>query len=356
MSDWKQSSLCLCRNADVFVGCHCLHDRALQSRQGVEFYRPQAGAADLPLLTLCKMALQRRQRDPQTQILILHNAAALAGVSQAAGIGSAANVQAVEICSLDRIGHVDILLALAMGFDRVVLQQLSASDRAATQQQEIELAGAMGGKGRFDLFATSSGLQQVLAAVPETSGHWSLAHPGVAASRRDSARACASVLLPVAHQPLKLPVDAPYGAVQVNASACTMCQRCVWLCPTDALAIDEYKSELFFVESSCIQCGMCQSICPENALQLVPRMDPHPRAEVQQILHQAETLNCTSCGDPFAVKSMMERLLARIWGDRAVQAEEDAERSNTMCRSCRIQKVHDSRRPPVYQRRFERGT
>jgi len=302
------------------------------------------------------MALERRRRGPQTQVLILHNAGAQLDFGQAGWVGNAANVHAVEICALERIGHVDLLLALAMGFDRIVLQQLSAPERAELQQQEIELTRAMGGKDQLDLFASSSGFQQILAAVPETSGHWSRAHPGIAENRRACARACASVLLPVAHQPLNLPVDAPYGTVQLNASACTMCQSCVWLCPTDALAIDDHKNELVFVESSCIQCGMCQSICPENALQLVPRIDPHPRAGMQKALHQAETFDCTSCGKPFAVKSMMERLLARIWGERGVQAADDVEPPNKMCRSCRIRKTQGGRRSRVYQRRYERGT
>jgi len=270
-------------------------------------------------------------------------------VSQAEGADCTARVQTVEICALDRIGHVDLLLALAMGFDHVLLQKLPAPDTMAIQHQEVELARAMGGNGRLDLFGSVQRLAEILQDLPKITGPWQFEAPVVAANRRATAQACAAALLPSALAPVPLPADAPYGAVQLDASACTMCQSCVWLCPTDALSIGEQKSELIFVESSCIQCGMCRSICPEDALQLKPRLDPLPRADARKILHKAEPFHCTSCGEPFAAKSMMDRLLARIWGGRGVQASDEVMQLIPLCSACRIQEIQEPRhnRQPV---------
>jgi len=322
----------------------------------VDLYQPQVGWAELPLLSICQTALKRRKTAAQTQILILHDTMGEMAVSQAEDADCTARVHTVEVCALDRIGHVDVLLALAMGFDHVLLQKLVAPDTMAIQHQETEMVRAMGGNGRLDLFGSVHRLAEILQALPEITGSWRHETAVVVASRRATARACAAVLLPTALAPVPLPADAPYGTVQLDASACTMCQSCVWLCPTDALSISEQKSELLFVESSCIQCGMCRSICPEDALQLKPRLDPFARADTRKVLHKAEPFHCTSCGEPFAVKSMMDRLLARIWGGRGVQASEEVLQLIPLCSACRAQENQQPRhrrQPDAVQLRSE---
>ncbi len=349
MSNWNRSGLCLCRTVEMAGSGCCLHASKHKRTNVVDLYRPQVGRAELPLLPTCQTALERRKTASQTQVLILHDSMGEMAVSQAEDSGSAARVHTVEVCALDRIGHVDLLLALAMGFDHVLLQKLPAPDTMAIQHQEVELARAMGGNGRLDLFGSVHRLAEILLALPEITGPWRHETPVVAANRRATARACAAVLLPTVLAPVPLPADAPYGTVQLDASACTMCQSCVWLCPTDALSIGEQKSELVFVESSCIQCGMCRSICPEDALQLKSRLDLLPRADARKILHKAEPFHCTSCGEPFAVKSMMDRLLARIWGGRGVQASDEVLQLIPLCRACRTQEIQKPRhrRQPV---------
>jgi ferredoxin len=68
-----------------------------------------------------------------------------------------------------------------------------------------------------------------------------------------------------------LPAGAPFGAVQIDPDACTLCMKCVPVCPETALIGDPARKRLAFVEASCIQCGGCVRICPEEAVTLQPR-------------------------------------------------------------------------------------
>lgn len=68
-----------------------------------------------------------------------------------------------------------------------------------------------------------------------------------------------------------LPEGSPFGALEVDANACTLCMKCVRVCPETALIGDTDGKQLGFVETSCIQCGSCVEICPERAITLRPR-------------------------------------------------------------------------------------
>ena len=346
MSVWKRSGLCLCRSDDLAGAGQCLHSESRQRSSISGLRRIAAGEPDFPFMTLCQRALKRRLKGTRAQTLILHDRSGACGVSKAEADSKEVWAKAVEVCSLDRISHVDILLVLAMGFDRVLLQQLTAEDSAALQAHEINVARAMGGAGRLDLFASTEQLQSGLAAVPATAGPWQTAAPASTTSRPSTARACAAVLLPDDHEPVPLPIDAPYGTVQLNASACNMCQSCVWLCPTDALSVGGGSSELLFVESSCIQCGMCKSICPKDALHLDPRHVSPANVDTQRSLHRATSAACNSCGDPFTVKPVLDRLLNQFRGGKRVLSKADAQRLSRLCSSCRareIKKLRDKR-------------
>ena len=339
MSIWKRSGLCLCRSDDLASGGHCLHSETRQLSSIFGFSRSVAGEADFPLLNLCQRALKRRLKGTRAQILILHDGSGADEVNKAEVNSRGIWAQAVEVCSLEHISHVDILLALAMGFDRVLLQKQMSIELAAMQGHEIELARAMGGEGRLSSFASIDQLQSMLAAVPSNAGPWPTEPPTITANRPSTARACAAVLLPNGHVPIPLPIDAPYGTVQLNASACNMCQNCVWLCPTDALTVGEGASELHFVESSCIQCGMCKSICPKDALHLDTRLVSSPSADERQSLHRAMPANCKSCGDSFTAKPALDRLLNQFQDGERVLSKMDAQWLSRLCSSCRVRGI-----------------
>ena len=66
------------------------------------------------------------------------------------------------------------------------------------------------------------------------------------------------------------PQGAPFGAVVVDATACTLCQACTGVCPTGALIDNPETPMLRFTESACVQCGLCAATCPEDAITLEP--------------------------------------------------------------------------------------
>ena len=51
----------------------------------------------------------------------------------------------------------------------------------------------------------------------------------------------------------------------VDASSCISCDRCVEICPADAI---EYTADgkAFIDQTKCTQCGKCLLVCPEDAI------------------------------------------------------------------------------------------
>src|SRR5690606_37469443 len=68
-----------------------------------------------------------------------------------------------------------------------------------------------------------------------------------------------------------LPAGAPFGQIEVNKQACTLCMSCSQVCPTRALSDAGDKPQLSFTEDLCVQCGLCATACPEDAITLEAR-------------------------------------------------------------------------------------
>jgi ferredoxin len=51
----------------------------------------------------------------------------------------------------------------------------------------------------------------------------------------------------------------------VESAACISCDRCVEVCPVDAI---EYTSDgkAFIDQTKCTQCGKCLLVCPKDAI------------------------------------------------------------------------------------------
>ena len=67
---------------------------------------------------------------------------------------------------------------------------------------------------------------------------------------------------------------------RISAARCTGCQKCVEICPTQALAQVDGKAELSFPER-CTFCALCEDLCPENAISLpflIVFAEPNPSA------------------------------------------------------------------------------
>ncbi len=134
-----------------------------------------------------------------------------------------------------------------------------------------------------------------------------------------------------------LGTGAPFGTADVDAKACTLCHACVGACPGKALQPGgEGSPQLFFIEENCLQCGLCTRTCPEDAIWITPRLlfDAQARRQ-KRMLHEEAPFLCTSCGKPFATRSVIETMLQKLQGHAMFQSER-ARRRLTLCEECRV--------------------
>ncbi|MFP3873635.1 MAG: 4Fe-4S binding protein [Thiohalophilus sp.] len=135
---------------------------------------------------------------------------------------------------------------------------------------------------------------------------------------------------------LPLPDQAPFGEVQVDAGACTLCMACTGVCPTGALLAGNERPQLKFIENNCVQCGLCEQTCPESAITRRQRylFDGEARG-ARRLLYEEAPFHCVECGKPFATRQMIEHMRDKLTGhwmfdnDRAL-------RRLSMCEDCRI--------------------
>lgn len=136
-----------------------------------------------------------------------------------------------------------------------------------------------------------------------------------------------------------LPAGAPFGTIEVDREACTLCMTCVGICPVNALEAGGEQPQLNFIEANCVQCGLCESACPEAAIDLKPRLlFDHEQARSRRILNEEQPFGCISCGKPFATVKMIETMLARLAGHWMFQDERSRARLK-MCEDCRVRDV-----------------
>lgn len=128
---------------------------------------------------------------------------------------------------------------------------------------------------------------------------------------------------------------APYGRVEVNKEACTLCMSCDSLCPKGAITGGGDTPVLYFVEADCVQCGLCKTGCPENAIQLSPRyLYDRKESSKQQILNEEIIFSCITCGKPFATEKMITTIMEKL-KDHAM-FQEGRIRHLQMCEDCRV--------------------
>jgi ferredoxin len=136
---------------------------------------------------------------------------------------------------------------------------------------------------------------------------------------------------------IALPEGAPFGAVEVDAKACTLCLACVSACPTGALLDDPERPMLRFVEDACVQCGLCKATCPEKVITLKPQLDFRAATLPARVLNEQEPFCCIRCGKPFGVKSTIDRVVAALadkhWMYQGADRRLD---SIKMCADCRV--------------------
>jgi len=140
---------------------------------------------------------------------------------------------------------------------------------------------------------------------------------------------------PVPQREIALPVGAPFGTIDVNRDACTMCLACVGACPEGAILDNQQAPQLSFIETKCVQCGICAATCPENAIALTPRLSLAPEARQPRVINEAVVVNCISCGKPLGTEKMLAGMLARLAG-HSMYASPGALDRLKMCADCRV--------------------
>jgi ferredoxin len=139
-----------------------------------------------------------------------------------------------------------------------------------------------------------------------------------------------------------LPAGAPFGGLDHNVDACTLCLACVSACPTHALTDNTEKPMLRFTESLCVQCGLCAATCPEDAIGLVPQLDFRAWDNPRRLLKEEEPFHCIACAKPFGTKSTIERVVRKLQDQHWMfsgPAGQDRVRVLMMCEDCRVEAV-----------------
>ena len=145
---------------------------------------------------------------------------------------------------------------------------------------------------------------------------------------------------PAKKSPIELPLGAPFGALAINKSTCTLCKACVGACPESALIDATETPALRFIERNCVQCGLCVNTCPENAIALVPRLVIGKEAKEAVTLNEAEPFNCVRCGKPFGTRQMVDNMLGKLGGHSMFAG---GTRRLEMCGDCRVVDMMENR-------------
>ncbi|MGR3502517.1 4Fe-4S binding protein, partial [Pseudaestuariivita sp.] len=294
-----------------------------------------APPVDLTMRRVQTLAKAYRDAGGKTARLLVHDAhgGEMIALSARHGDGLPANVIPLQLDALNAFGHAEALAARAAGFAEVIWLASPKTDRDALEAQ-VALTRALSGADAVHVIDTPD--PDAMSAALFGSNFAEITHTPVRpmGTRRQITRQAVKALHPEAES-LPLPAGAPYGAVLVNKSACTLCLSCVSLCPSGALGDNPDAPELRFQEDACLQCGICRALCPEDAIALEPRLNLTDAALDQTILNAEEPFACIDCGALFGVKSTIDKITEKLTS-HAMFSNPDALKMIQMCDDCRV--------------------
>ncbi len=260
--------------------------------------------------------------------------------------GLPVDVIPLELESAVIFGHAEMLAALACGFTHVDIL-CAPKMETATLTRETALANAIAGAERMRMIepGTPDALCDLLyTGRGDVAGVTPILPQG---SRRQIARLSARALRG-SDDVIDLPEAAPYGRVEINQDACTLCLSCASLCPSGALGDNPDMPQLRFQEDACLQCGLCTRVCPENALTLKPQLDLTDHALAEEVIHEEEPFACIECGALFGVKSTIDKITEKLAGKHSMFADGDAAKLIQMCDDCRVRTQYHSKDSPMH--------
>ncbi len=140
---------------------------------------------------------------------------------------------------------------------------------------------------------------------------------------------------------IELPArGSPFGSLQIDRNACTLCLSCVSACPASALQDNPERPQLRFIEKNCVQCGLCATTCPEDAITLEPRLLLTPQRKEARVLNESQPYQCIRCSKPFGTLKAIESMLGKLAGHAMFQGAA-AERLK-MCSDCRVIDIYSA--------------
>ena len=139
---------------------------------------------------------------------------------------------------------------------------------------------------------------------------------------------------------IALPAASPFGSLNVDRDACTLCLSCVSVCPAGALQDNADRPQLRFIEKNCVQCGLCATTCPESAITLQPRLLLSDERRQPRVLNEAQPYQCIRCSKPFGTLKGIELMLAKLSGHAMFQGE--ALERLKMCSDCRVVDIYSN--------------
>ena len=132
-----------------------------------------------------------------------------------------------------------------------------------------------------------------------------------------------------------LPNGSPFGTVDIDTDACTLCMACVSVCPSGAMGDDKESPRLTFLEWNCVQCGICERACPEGAISLHARLLLNAEQRMRaRTVNEESPFHCIDCGKPFTTQSMVAKMEEKLKGHRMFQG--DGLKSLHRCEDCRV--------------------
>ncbi len=274
----------------------------------------------------------------------LHGKALIAALEDDAQ-GVPAHVIPIELEHTASVGIDVWLAAVAYGAGAITVlmtdEEAPQYRTALAAQMEIAntILNGLGYQGRHCRLVQAADPAQLGAALALPAGTVGVAEAAafqVMADKRNTLDLALSHL--ARHAPLKpqyvaLPAGAPFGAVKVNTSTCSLCMACVGACPASALMDSPTIPQLRFVEKNCVQCGLCETTCPENAIVLEPRMSFADSWNKPVVLNETQPFCCIRCSKPFGTLQMIENMLGKLGAHPAFAGKLDRIR---MCGDCRV--------------------
>jgi ferredoxin len=284
--------------------------------------------ADVLMRKLRKLLITYRETGGERAVVLVHDEAhgtPLINALARQGGGLPFNVLPLAVNEVTQVGLENIAAAFVYGAAavRFVLRAKPRHDVTGlvrTIALAVPILEGLGfGPGRVATIETDDPeeLGAVLRAETTPRG---VAKPAAflpSGTKRSVLRFALHELHGVAPAPVdvvELPERAPFGAVEIDASGCTLCLACVSACPTGALTDDSERPLLRFDEDACVQCGLCKATCPEKVIALKPRIAFRAATEPARILKEEQPFCCVRCGKPFGVKSTIERVAAKLEG------------------------------------------